>query len=425
MSEHILIVDDSDQNLYYLQALLTGHGYRISQARHGVEALTLARRDLPALIVSDLLMPVMDGYTLLRHWRADELLRDQPFIVYTATYTAPEDERLALDLGADAFILKPAEPETFLSSIQRVLKQGHSSRNPGAPRKSSAHEAPESGVFKAYSDTLIRKLEEKMLQLEQANEALRRDIEERERVEEALRRSQRLEVVGRLTGGLAHDFNNFLQVILINSEILRESRGLDTELEPAVEQIEHAAANAGDLVRRLLTFAGRQALQPVPTDLNALIQGTRRLIELAIGKQVRLDLDLGEDLPETRVDQGQMESALMNLSLNARDAMASGGVLHLSTRTVDVTDQETLSTQPLRAGRYVTVAVEDSGDGIDSQLQSRVFEPFFTTKRDGSGSGLGLSMVYGFIKQSGGDVVFDSRPGDGTTVTLYLPVTTH
>jgi CheY-like chemotaxis protein len=173
--KRVLLVDDKEDALYYLQVLLTGHGYQVETARHGAEALVLARRSPPDLIVSDLLMPVMDGYTLLRNWRAEPRLTSIPFIVYTATYTEPEDERLALSLGADAFILKPAEPQAFLARIEQVERRVQIHVATSAPPEASA--TPE--VLALYSQALIRKLEEKTLQLEEANRALASENEGR------------------------------------------------------------------------------------------------------------------------------------------------------------------------------------------------------------------------------------------------------
>ncbi len=169
----ILIVDDKEDNLYYLTVLLSGNSYTVETARHGAEALVKARQTAPDLVVSDLLMPVMDGYTLLRHWKADPQLRSVPFVVYTATYTEAEDERLARELGADAFILKPAEPEDFLGRIRKV-RANQVSLSP----KQAAGDDP--ALLKLYSETLIRKLEEKTLQLEEANQALKRELADRE-----------------------------------------------------------------------------------------------------------------------------------------------------------------------------------------------------------------------------------------------------
>ncbi|MDO8863107.1 EAL domain-containing protein [Haliea sp. E1-2-M8] len=182
--KRILVVDDIEENRYYLQALLSGHGYEVAVARHGAEALTVARQIPPDLVVSDLLMPVMDGYTLLRHWKHDKLLRHIPFVVYTATYTEPEDEQLALSLGADGFILKPCEPEDFMARLQEV---GSKSIRGSPPALAQPTEDTES-LLKIYSETLIRKLEDKMLQLEDANRELQLDIARRQQAEDKLER---------------------------------------------------------------------------------------------------------------------------------------------------------------------------------------------------------------------------------------------
>lgn len=181
----VLIVDDKPDNLYFLRALLQGNGCEVEEARHGAEALVRARQNPPELVISDLLMPVMDGYTLLRHWKSDERLRSIPFIVYTATYTEPKDERLALDLGADAFVIKPAEPEPFMVRIQQVLAQHHRAEL-SPPREAQAEDET---LLKEYSEVLIRKLEEKSIQLEQSNRALLEDIARRDLAESHARQS--------------------------------------------------------------------------------------------------------------------------------------------------------------------------------------------------------------------------------------------
>ena len=179
----VLIVDDNDQNRYFLQALMQGSGFEVEEARHGAEALVKARQTPPQLIISDLLMPVMDGYTLLRHWKTDEQLKNIPFVVYTSTYTAEQDERLALDMGADIFIIKPTEPESFMENIHEVLLRQKKGKLPQAKHPSGNEE----GILQQYSAVLLRKLESKMLQLEEKNRALEQNIIERKRVEEALR----------------------------------------------------------------------------------------------------------------------------------------------------------------------------------------------------------------------------------------------
>ena len=180
----ILIVDDMEQNRYLLRALLEGSGCAVADARHGAEALAKARQSPPQMVISDLLMPVMDGYTLLRHWKADDRLKAIPFVVYTATYTEPRDERLALDLGADAFILKPTEPETFMARIHEVLAKTKG----GELSPSQAHKGKEEALLKEYSEVLIRKLEEKTLLLTETNRLLQQEIIEHKRAEKTASR---------------------------------------------------------------------------------------------------------------------------------------------------------------------------------------------------------------------------------------------
>ena len=179
----MLIVDDKSENLYLLRALLQGHGCEVDEARHGAEALVKARQTPPQLIITGLLMPVMDGYTLLRQWKSDDRLKTIPFVVYTATYTEPKDEQLTLDLGADAFIIKPTEPEPFMARIREVLEQQLRGELPPA----HIPQAQETVQLKEYSEVLIRKLEQKALELEQANRALQEDIIERQQAEKRIR----------------------------------------------------------------------------------------------------------------------------------------------------------------------------------------------------------------------------------------------
>ncbi|MCC5885650.1 MAG: response regulator [Gammaproteobacteria bacterium] len=540
--KRILVVDDHAENRYFLQALMTAKGWQVEEAGNGHEALERMATAVPDAVISDLLMPVMDGYTLLRKVRADARFADLTFIVYTATYTSADDERLARDLGADAFLLKPAEPDDLLTCVEQSL----------VARSAKSHavaveEGGETDVLELYNRSLIRKLEAKMEQLDEANRTLQADIakrraveaslraseerfrlvgkatrdaiwdwdlgadtlwwneglehlfgyphglvkgghswwldrvhdEDRQRVagshreavttdrenwsaayrfrrddgsyadvedrgyvlrddegqalrivgvlsdvterkamEAQLRQAQRLEAIGQLTGGIAHDFNNLLTVIMGNAELLAESSEPGSEAQESATMISASAQRGADLTRRLLAFARKQTLEARVIDVNAQVGELEPLLRQSLGAQVQIAFHLDAVLWPALVDPAQLENALLNLCLNARDAMTGGGWLTVETANVSRDFDGEEAAEP---HDYVMLAVSDTGAGIAPEHLARVFEPFFTTKAEGKGSGLGLAMVYGFIKQSGGYINIYSEPGRGTTVKLYLP----
>ena len=249
-----------------------------------------------------------------------------------------------------------------------------------------------------------------------------RDLTQRNRIEAQLRQAQKMEAVGQLTGGLAHDFNNILMVILANIDGLLEEP-LSASAASKVEQIERSTTRGAELTRQLLAFSRRQPLQPRPTDLNDLVTSLGRLLRRTLAADIAIEYNLAPGLGPANVDRAQLEAALMNLCLNARDAMPGGGRLLIETGAVEIDEAYVRLTPEARPGPHLVVAVTDSGTGIPPDLVDRVFEPFFTTKDAGHGTGLGLSMVYGFVRQSGGHIRLTSELGRGTTFRLYLPRT--
>jgi PAS domain S-box-containing protein len=245
--------------------------------------------------------------------------------------------------------------------------------------------------------------------------------QELRRTEEQLRQAQKMEAVGQLTGGLSHDFNNLLGVVIGNLDFLKENAALDEECAEALDESLEAASRGADLNRRLLAFARRQPLQPRKMDVNELVTATAKLLGRTLGGHIDLRLALASDLGAVIVDPAQLESAITNLAVNARDAMPRGGRLTITTANRHLDEDYTSEHPDLRPGDYVVIEVTDTGTGIDPETLKRVFEPFFTTKEVGKGTGLGLSMVFGFMKQSGGHVQVYSEVGAGTTVRLYLP----
>ena len=247
--------------------------------------------------------------------------------------------------------------------------------------------------------------------------------DERERTRSALEaslRAQRLEAVGQLTGGIAHDFNNLLQVILGNAELLAEQLRDAPKARALAEMTRSAAERGADLTHQLLAFARRQALVPQSTDIRALLQGMKQLLQRALGGHIDVTFNLTDDLWPTMVDAAQLEHAVMNLCINARDAMPAGGAITVDAANIDV-DGRTVRPEDLAPGPYVMLSVTDTGNGMDATTLARVFEPFFTTKDASKGTGLGLSTVYGFVKQSRGHITLHSEQGHGTVVRLYLP----
>jgi PAS domain S-box-containing protein len=247
------------------------------------------------------------------------------------------------------------------------------------------------------------------------------DITARRQLEEGLRQAQKMEAIAQLTGGIAHDFNNILAAILANSHFLLEELAADDPRHADAGEIKLAAERAVALTRQLLAFSRRQVLEPTVVDLNASIAGLEKMLRRLIGEDVEFSVHAAAELGFVRVDAGQLEQVIMNLAVNARDAMPTGGKLMISTENVDLDDDYVGTQGPVTPGRYVMLSVADTGCGMDAQTKRRIFEPFFTTKELGKGTGLGLSTCYGIVKQSGGYIWVYSELGRGTVFKIYLP----
>ena len=247
------------------------------------------------------------------------------------------------------------------------------------------------------------------------------DQTSRKRLEAKLQDSQRTEAIGQLSGGIAHDFNNLLTIIMGNAEVLVDRLATNAGLQPLAALILNAAERGADLTDRLLAFARRQALEPVSISVNAAVERTAGILQRSIGEHISLKLSLAEDLHWALVDAAMLESTILNLAVNARDAMVQGGTMTIATANLVVDSNAAGELRDLTPGDYVQIAVIDTGIGMAPEVLQRAFEPFFTTKEVGKGSGLGLPMAQGFANQSGGQVIIRSRPGQGTTVSLVIP----
>lgn len=250
------------------------------------------------------------------------------------------------------------------------------------------------------------------------------DVTERKLMAEQLSHAQRLQTVGELTGGMAHDFNNLLTVIQGNNELLAEALANQPALASLTSMIDQASERAARLVQRLLAFARKQPLDPRPTDVQALINNLQSLVRRALPKGIQLRFVAEPALPAIMIDPPQLESALLNLCLNARDAMNGNGEILIEARQVTLDGEYCAAHPDVQPGQYMLMSVADQGYGMSAEVKARAFDPFFTTKKAGQGSGLGLSMVYGFVNQSGGLITVDSEPGTGTVISMYLPLAT-
>jgi signal transduction histidine kinase len=357
------------------------------------------------LILADHVLPTFDGISALSIAR--EQCPDIPFVFCSGTLG--EDVAVeALKNGATDYVTKQRLdrlPRTILRALAEArVKTG----------KAAAEAA-----LQAVNETLEARIAERTHELAEANVALRHQIFERERVEDALRLTQRLEAVGQLTSGVAHDFNNLLTVIAGNIEFLERAVS-DERSKRRLAMMKGAAERGANLTAQLLAFSRRQRLEPTPVGLNQTVASMRDLLQSSIGGAVRIETALQEDLWPALVDATQIELVILNLAINARDAMAVGGTLAIETANVTVTGPPTRPEQP-QPGEYVMVSVSDTGTGMTPEVLERVFEPFFTTKEVGKGSGLGLAQVFGFVKQSGGGIRIDTVLGEGTSIKVYLP----
>ncbi|WP_034292879.1 PAS domain-containing sensor histidine kinase [Herbaspirillum sp. RV1423] len=270
-------------------------------------------------------------------------------------------------------------------------------------------------ALQQFNETLELRIEERTSELAQANDRLMKEMAERERTQIALVQAQKMEAIGRLTGGIAHDFNNLLNVIIGNVDLI-ERLSSDERIKRMAGSARNATKRGAKLTGQLLAFSRNQTLDLKPVDIEAVIEGMKDLIAVSVGSGINVAIDIPTSLPRAVADANQIEMAILNLAINARDAMPDGGNLRIEVRQRHARDGV------LKAGTYVVIAVKDTGSGISPDIISKVFDPFFTTKAVGKGTGLGLSQVYGIADQSGGLARIDSTLGNGTTVEVWLPV---
>ncbi len=359
------------------------------------------------IIAAEALLGV-DLEPLLHHLHQQPAWSDLPIVLMTHHGGSEQNGSSHLSglLGNVTFLERPFHPVTLISLVSAALR--------GRRRQYEAR------------DRLID-LSESELRLQRTLETLEQQVEERtaqlRHNEDALRQSQKMEAVGQLTGGIAHDFNNMLTGIIGSLELLRRrvSRGKLDDLDSLIDLGVTSANRAAGLTHRLLAFSRRQSLDSKPVEINQLVTAMGELLQRSINESIKLEMRLSGELWTAEADPNQLESALLNLVINARDAMPSGGQLVVETTNRHLDSVFTAAYGTLKPGDYLELSVSDTGCGIPESVMSRVFDPFFTTKPIGQGTGLGLSMIYGFARQSHGHVSLHSEVGKGTTVSLFLP----
>ena len=406
MSAPILVLAPEGRDAEVIRLVLDGIGVPslvcadLAEVRHGLE------QDALALVLTEGAMA--SGSDALIEWlNAQPSWSDLPVILLTAQGSLRGHHArwgLFSRLGNVTILDRPLHADTLKSAARAAVRA----------RQRQYQTRTHLRQIEGAADRLEAQVAERTRDLHDA-------MAERERAEEALRQAQKMEAVGQLTGGVAHDFNNLLQAILGNLEVLQDKLA---DREDALRHV-RAASQAGDraatLTRRLLAFARRQPLSPASLNLNALVSGMQELVQRSVGEAVQVKAILAGGLWRTWADANQVENVLLNLAINARDAMPAGGHLTIETANSHLDDRYVAAETGLQPGQYVVMCVTDTGTGMPSEVMARAFEPFFTTKPIGQGTGLGLSQLYGFARQSGGHAALYSEVGKGTTVKLYLP----
>ena len=401
----ILVVDDDDAGRYVKAHTLARQGYLVSEAALAQTAIDLATTEAPDLVLLDVRLPDGNGVEVCR-----KIKTRFPQVTVLQTSSAlisAQDRAQSLEAGADSYLVEPIEPDELVAVVRALLRMRFAEQS-----------------LRHMNESLEARVVERTGELAESQRMLVSERAGRREAESVLWHAQKLEAIGRLTGGIAHDFNNLLTVISGNLELLQSALSGERERSRPgqlrlIESALRAADHGAHMTQQLLAFARRGVLQSQIVDLNTVIAGMADFLRRTLGDTVTLEIAQAPDLWPCDIDPVQFEAAILNLAINARDAMPEGGTLKIELSNVDTRKPD--GERGVTPGRYARVRILDSGIGMTEDVLERAFEPFFTTKNIGEGSGLGLSQVYGFVNQSGGDVKITSAPGTGTAVSLYLP----
>ena len=401
----ILLVDDQPAKLLSYEAILAQLGENLIKAGSAEEALQILLKRNVAIILIDVCMPDLDGFQLAAMIREHPRFQETAIIFVSAIQVTDIDLLRGYELGAVDYVAVPVVPELLRAKVKVFAELYRKTRQ-----------------LEMLNAKLESRVAERTAELAQANAELERRVEERTREREAalaqVHEMQKLESIGQLTGGVAHDFNNLLTAILGNLDLVRDNLSGNPRLLRLIDGAIEGAERGAALTQRMLAFARRQELRPEAVNVAALVGSIIEMLRQSVGPTIHITTEFPSDLAPTRVDPNQLELALLNLAINARDAMPDGGCLDLAAHG----ERVSAGTLPeLAAGDYIVIEVRDSGCGMDEATLKRASEPFFTTKDLGRGTGLGLSMVDGLAAQSGGAMRIRSKLDYGTTVELWLP----
>jgi len=403
---NILLVDDQPAKLLAYEVILGELGENLFKANSAREAFTVLLKHEVAVVLIDVCMPELDGFELAAMIREHPRFKTTAIIFVSAIAMTDLDRVKGYEYGAADYVPVPVVPELLRAKVRVFAELYRKTRD-----------------LERLNIELERRVQERTAELAETNAELERRVEERtaerEQALAQVHEMQKLDSLGQLTGGLAHDFNNLLMAILGNLEMMARRVGEDDPSRRLIDGASRAAERGAALTKRLLAFARRQELRPEPVDVARLIEDMSDLLRRTLGPTIELVASFPDDLALVHVDPNQLELAILNLSINARDAMPQGGKLSVTARRETVAE---VNQRELPAGEFVRITVRDSGIGMDDATLKRAAEPFFTTKGLGKGTGLGLSSVYGMAKQSGGAIAISSRVGVGTTVELWLPL---
>jgi CheY-like chemotaxis protein len=425
LKPRLLCVDDDPVAVEIFKGIFQDD-YIVQAAMSGEEALEKLSVFRPDIVLLDAVMPGINGWEVCSRIKNDPSYSSVRIIMVSAHAVEADNRRKGYVAGADDYVIKPYINEDLLAKVQ-VWTRVQQYEDCIAQRLKELESLKEQ--LQKANDLLESKVKQRTGELAASNEALSARIsqcvlekDENDRLRSELLQSQKLEAIGLLAGGMAHNFNNLLGGIMGSAELVKAKLEMPSPLLPHINRIHACCERGADLVRQLLAFARKGLLQKKVFDINVSVYETVELLKNILEKSIVIRTGFAAKTTLIFGDKDQIQTAIISLALNARDAMPNGGILTISTENVVFTDSATSSPQLLAPGSYVKISVTDTGAGMDSRTSGRIFEPFFTTKESGGFPGIGLASVYGCVKQHGGHIDVESKPDHGTSFLMYIPL---